>query len=139
MSIAICTKYLSNIQSLMTPACRFMLGKARYAAVIFLGVVGFDSLADDFRVVLKNHVFVPAEIIVPAGKKVRLVIYNQDESAEEFDSFDLNREKVLFPNKKAVIFIGPLKAGRYEYFGEFHPESAQGVVIAKSMEEIKND
>nr|WP_210562362.1 cupredoxin domain-containing protein [Psychrosphaera aestuarii] len=116
-----------------------MLGKARYAAVIFLGVVGFDSLADDFRVVLKNHVFVPAEIIVPAGKKVRLVIYNQDESAEEFDSFDLNREKVLFPNKKAVIFIGPLKAGRYEYFGEFHPESAQGVVIAKSMEEIKND
>lgn len=137
--IGIHSNLIINNPTLVKRACRALLMKITSVAVACLALVGFETFAEDYRLVLKNHVFVPAELIIPAEKKVRLVIYNQDDSAEEFDSFDLNREKVLFPNKKAVIFIGPLKAGRYEYFGEFHPDSAQGVVIAKSKEEIKND
>jgi len=30
-----------------------------------------------------------------------------------------------------VIFIGPLPPGRYPYFGEFHPETAQGLIIVE--------
>ena len=137
--IGIHSNLIINNPTLVKRACRALLMKITSVAVACFALVGFETFAEDYRLVLKNHVFVPAELIIPAEKKVRLVIYNQDDSAEEFDSFDLNREKVLFPNKKAVIFIGPLKAGRYEYFGEFHPDSAQGVVIAKSKEEIKND
>jgi hypothetical protein len=33
--------------------------------------------------------------------------------------------------RKATIFIGPLRPGKYPYFGEFHPETAQGVIIAE--------
>ena len=80
---------------------------------------------------LKNHLFYPEKIIIPVNKKVKLIIYNRDDSVEEFDSFDLNREKVIFPKQKAVIFIGPLPAGEYNFFGEFHPNSAQGTVVIK--------
>ena len=37
----------------------------------------------------------------------------------------------LAPKTKAAILIGPLKAGRYEFVGEFHEATAKGVVIAE--------
>ncbi|MEC7470869.1 MAG: cupredoxin domain-containing protein, partial [Pseudomonadota bacterium] len=48
---------------------------------------------------------------------------------EEFDSFALNREKVVFGQAKANLFIGPLPPGRYPFFGQYHPTTAQGEVI----------
>lgn len=85
----------------------------------------------EVTLVIKNHQFTPAEVKVPAGKKVKLIVDNQDSTAEEFDSHALNREKVIAPNSRAVIFIGPLKPGRYEFVGEFHQATAKGVVIAE--------
>jgi hypothetical protein len=81
---------------------------------------------------LKDHLFFPAVITIPPNEKVKLIIYNRDTTPEEFDSFDLNREKVIFPNKKAVIFIGPLPVGEYQFFGEFNPNSAKGTISVKS-------
>jgi Cupredoxin-like domain len=85
----------------------------------------------EFAIQLRQHRFTPTEIRVPAGVKVKLVIDNQDGSAEEFDSFALNREKIIFPNSKGIVFIGPLKPGRYEFIGEFNRSTASGVVIAE--------
>lgn len=95
--------------------------------------LSFSVLAKkpEFVIELKDHLFYPSEIEIPAHKKVKLIIYNRDDTPEEFDSFDLNREKVIFPHKKGVIFVGPLSPGRYEFFGEFNPNSAKGVVIVK--------
>lgn len=84
-----------------------------------------------FQLVLENHVFTPAELTIPANKKVKIVINNKDDTAEEFDSFDLNRERVIFANRNAIIFVGPLPIGQYEFFGEYHPNSARGVVIVE--------
>lgn len=81
---------------------------------------------------LKDHLFFPAVITIPPNEKIKLIIYNRDTTPEEFDSFDLNREKVIFPNKKAVIFIGPLPEGEYQFFGEFNPNSAKGTISVKS-------
>lgn len=86
----------------------------------------------EFVIVLKNHLFYPAEITIPSNQKVKLIIDNQDDGIEEFDSFSLNREKVLFPKKKSTIYIGPLSPGNYRFFGEYHPESAKGVVIVSA-------
>lgn len=83
----------------------------------------------EYVIELKEHLFYPSEIKIPADRKVKLVIHNHDQTPEEFDSFDLNREKVIFPNKKAVIFIGPLPPGRYGFFGEYNPNTAKGSVI----------
>lgn len=91
------------------------------------------SIAADPEIplVIKDHRFVPEEVKVPAGKKVKLVIDNQDSSSEEFESHELNREKVIPGNSKAHVFIGPLNPGKYPFYGEFNEKTARGVVIAE--------
>lgn len=99
----------------------------------FLAFLPYVALAADAEatLVIKNHRFAPAELKLPAGQKVKLVVDNQDATPEEFESHDLNREKVIAPNSKASIFIGPLKPGRYAFIGEFNEATAKGVVIAE--------
>lgn len=84
-----------------------------------------------YEIEIREHLFYPAELTIPAGQKVKLVVLNRDVTSEEFESFELNREKVIMGKRKAIIFIGPLRPGRYPYFGEFHPETAQGIIIAE--------
>lgn len=83
---------------------------------------------DEFVITLENHLFKPAVIEIPANTKVKLRFINLDSTPEEIDSFDMNREKVVFGNSKATIFVGPLEPGNYEFFGEFHPQTAVGTV-----------
>jgi hypothetical protein len=80
---------------------------------------------------IKDHLFNPSEIVIPADTKVKLVINNLDPTAEEFESYELNREKVINGGRKAVIFIGPLAPGEYPFFGEFYPKTAQGKVLVQ--------
>lgn len=84
-----------------------------------------------FTLTLKNHRFVPAQVVVPANTKVKLLIVNEDATPEEFESHELNREKIVTGKGKITVFLGPLKPGKYPFFGEFHPKTAQGVLIAK--------
>ena len=84
--------------------------------------------APEFKIEIKNHLFFPAELTIPADTKVKLRIFNRDETNEEFESYDLNREKVIMGNSQTVIFVGPLKPGSYEFFGEFYPKTAQGKI-----------
>lgn len=85
----------------------------------------------DYTLVIKDHRFQPAELIIPAGKKIKLSVENKDATPEEFESHPLNREKVIAGNGTATIYIGPLEPGRYPFFGEFNEATAQGVIIAK--------
>jgi hypothetical protein len=85
----------------------------------------------EFALIIKDHRFVPTDLKVPAGQKFKLVVHNQDATPEEFESHDLNREKVIAPNSKAGIFIGPLKPGKYSFVGEFNQATAKGVLIAE--------
>jgi hypothetical protein len=85
----------------------------------------------EMNLTIKDHQFTPSELKVPAGKKVKLIIENQDNTPEEFESHSLNREKVIPAKSKGTVFIGPLKAGKYEFIGEFNSATAKGVVIAE--------
>lgn len=85
----------------------------------------------EVTLVIKNHRFEPAEVKVPSGQKIKLVVHNQDSTPEEFESHSLNREKVIPGGQKATLFIGPLKPGRYSFYGEYNEKTAQGVVIAE--------
>ena len=93
-----------------------------YSAVAKTPVIEID---------IKDHLFSPSEIVIPADTKVKLVINNLDPTPEEFESYELNREKVINGSRKAVIFIGPLSPGEYPFFGEFYPKTAQGKVIVE--------
>jgi len=101
-------------------------------SIALFAFTSFSSAADfEATVVIKDHRFNPAEVHVPAGRKIRLVVDNQDATAEEFESHELNREKVIPGRAKATIFIGPLKPGRYPFVGEFNEATARGALIAK--------
>ena len=85
----------------------------------------------DFTLAIKSHRFQPSELTVPSGKKIKLTVENKDDTPEEFESYPLNREKVIVGNGKATIYIGPLEPGRYPFFGEFNEATAQGAIVAK--------
>lgn len=85
----------------------------------------------DFTLDIRDHRFEPAELRVPAGKKIRLTVRNNDDTPEEFESHPLNREKVVPGKGKVLIYIGPLAAGRYPFFGEFNPKTAIGTIVAE--------
>lgn len=82
-----------------------------------------------FRLEIRDHLFYPPEFDVPAGKKFRLLVVNNDPTPEEFESYELNREKVIMGGSSVTIFIGPLAPGHYPFFGEFNPKTAQGKII----------
>lgn len=84
-----------------------------------------------FELVIKDHKFIPDHLQVPSGVKIRLVVKNQDPTPEEFESYALNREKVIPGNAQALIYIGPLEPGVYPFFGEFNQKSAQGKITAE--------
>lgn len=80
---------------------------------------------------IRDHLFYPAELLLPANQKIKLLVINEDPTPEEFESYELNREKVILGNSKTVIFIGPLVAGEYPFFGEFNMSTAQGKIIVR--------
>lgn len=102
------------------------------AALLTLSVIGTATAAEpEALLVIKNHRFEPAELKVPAGQRVKLVVHNQDSTPEEFESHTLNREKVIPGGARATIYIGPLKPGRYDFFGEYNEATAKGAIVAE--------
>lgn len=75
--------------------------------------------------------FTPHTVIVPAGKKFKLRVTNKGPAVEEFESTDLNREQIVVPGHHIIVFLGPLAPGRYKFFGDFHPNTARGVIVAR--------
>lgn len=103
------------------------------AFILFTFLPMAASAADlpEFALTIQNHRFSPAELAIPANTKVKLVVTNKDATAEEFESHELNREKIVAGGATINVYVGPLKAGRYPYFGDFNQATAQGVLIAR--------
>ena len=107
----------------------------RLLPVVALALAAFAAGAPaaepEVLLVIKGNRFEPTELQVPAGQRIKLVVHNQDSTPEEFESHSLNREKVVPAGAKVTIFVGPLKPGRYEFYGEYHEATAKGVVVAE--------
>src|SRR5512146_485074 len=104
----------------------------RQVLIALLFIPAVSVAADtEYRLSIHEHRFEPAELRVPAGKRIRLTIVNQDPEAEEFESYELHREKLIPGNSSGTVYIGPLEPGRYPFFGDFHPKTTTGVVIAE--------
>ena len=106
-------------------------------ALILTGLAGFLMLgatmvrADDYVLTIKDHRFTPTEIKIPANKRVQITVVNEDPTPEEFESHEMKVEKVIPGKSKGVVRVGPLKPGRYPFFGEFHEATAKGTLIAE--------
>ena len=115
----------------MRPAQKMTLLRIRFYCLVLIS--GFaqsvTAATAEYEIEIRDHLFYPSELTIPAGVKIRLRIINNDETPEEFESFELNREKVILGKKSGIVFIGPLEPGEYPFFGEFYPKTAQGKVI----------
>jgi hypothetical protein len=100
-------------------------------AVTLGGITPAAQAGDDIAITIKDHRFASAEINLPAGQKVILRVTNEDATPEEFESDDLDIEKVIAGQQSTTIQVGPLKAGRYEFYGEYHEDTAKGAIVVK--------
>ena len=103
----------------------------RHAVALLLLVLAAVAAADDHGIPLGVHDagFAPAEVKAPAGARVRLEVSNHTGSAIEFESFELNRERVIQPGQTVNIYVSGLSAGRYEFFDDFHQERRGALVV----------
>lgn len=86
----------------------------------------------EVRITIRNHRFEPAEIEVPAGRPLRLIVTNADSTPEEFESVGLGVERIIPGGATATLMTRPLRANRnYKFFGEFNQDTAQGRFIVK--------
>jgi hypothetical protein len=98
-----------------------------------LGALPNPTRAEDIatiQVVIRDHRFIPAEIHVLSGKPTFLEIVNNDPTPEEFESGVLAIEKVITGGGHARIRLRPLAPGQYKFIGEFHPDTASGVIVS---------
>jgi hypothetical protein len=80
---------------------------------------------------IKDHKYSPELLEVKAGERFKIRVTNEDPSSEEFESRSMIIEKFIGPKRSIVITLGPLKPGEYDFFGDFHPDTAKGKIIAK--------
>jgi len=104
-------------------------------ALTFFFLLSAVSYADEDVVVLKisiqDHRFSPTELHAPAGKPLSIAVTNNDDSTEEFESYDFDREQRIKGKETGIVKLGPMKPGRYPFFGDFHRKTAQGVLVVE--------
>ena len=89
------------------------------------------AVADDSTsLTIRNHHFEPRTITVKAGVKVAISVTNAGTEPAEFESSELNREKVIPPGKTVTIYVGPLEPGTYPFFDDFD-QANTGQIVAR--------
>lgn len=84
-----------------------------------------------FEVVVRDGVFYPARIEVPAGRRVKLVLVNEGPGPLEFENDEMHIEKVIGPDVRSFIVLPSLQPGRYDFNDEYNPITGELTVIAK--------
>ncbi len=80
---------------------------------------------------VENGHFTPETVSVAAGQRFKIVVTNKGSGPEEFESLELRKETVLAPGVTRALVFAPLKPGIYKFFGDFHPDTAKGQIVAK--------
>ena len=84
-----------------------------------------------FKLLIKNGRLIPQTLEVPAQTRFRLEVTNEGPGAAEFESLELKKELVLAPGVTRSLVFVPMKPGSYKFFDDFHPETGQGLIVAK--------
>ncbi|HEY3912053.1 MAG TPA: cupredoxin domain-containing protein [Stellaceae bacterium] len=102
-----------------------------WAAAVLVFAAASPTLADppSFAIALKNSQFIPSQLQIPAGTKVKLIVSNDNSTPSEFESSQFHREKVVPPGQQVIVFVGPLDPGSYEFFDDFHPQTRGHLIV----------
>lgn len=79
--------------------------------------------------------FIPGYIKLHNKSKTRLVIKNLDSIPAEFESANLNREKIVPAKSEIKVMLPALKPGKYEFMNDFN-QDATGVIEVVNFEDF---
>lgn len=111
-----------------------------FALALLVAAVGLTAAAAEspqepapvavIEIRFEHHRFSPEKVEVPAGVPLALRVINASNERIEFESFKLNREKVVAPNATLVVHLPALRPGRYDFFDDFHSDVPEGTIVA---------
>lgn len=107
---------------------RYLICSTALCALLLLSAA---ARAEDYVITINGNRFVPQELMIPANTKVKITVKNLDATPAEFESYDLNREKIVAAHSEIIVFVGPLSPGSYAYFDDFHRDTTKAVITAK--------
>jgi plastocyanin len=125
---------MKHIALMIFAAALFIITPARAADEAPAVNAATDAAATDLvelTLAIKHHAFEPATLTAPAGKRIKIIIDNQDPTAEQFDSPDLGHEKVVEGNSQGELMLTPLNPGTYNFIGKLHDDTATGTLVVK--------
>lgn len=109
-----------------------LMHRLLFVFYLFWFNIAVASDVEMHEIQIKDHKFIPNVITASPGKLIKLKVTNLDSTVEEFESFDLKREKIVPSNGGSItVTLGPLKPGEYSFFGEFNMDTAQGKLIIR--------
>jgi hypothetical protein len=110
-----------------------VLKKLAFSCLFIAAVhlIAKETPVEVFEIRFESHGFTPRSLVVPAGHPVRIRVINASAERIEFESFKLNREKVIEPGKEVTVDLPPLKAGKYDFYDDFHADVPEGEIVAK--------
>ena len=82
-----------------------------------------------YHLLIKDHQFVPKQLVVATGKPIQLVVTNKNTVPSEFESTSLHQEKIVFNGSSSTVYIGALTSGKYDFFDDFH-HASKGALVA---------
>lgn len=104
--------------------------RAVVPALLLICTVPAFAEEPTIAITLRDHQFVPAEVPIPSGVKVQLMIRNEQAIPAEFESTSLHREKIVAAGGGVSVFVGPLDPGRYEFFDDFN-QATRGFLVVR--------
>jgi Cupredoxin-like domain len=96
-----------------------------------VGMADPETKRKALEIRFENHKFSPQTLVVPADRALQITVLNLSSERIEFESFKLNREKVVEPGASITLKLPPLRAGSYDFFDDFHSDVPEGAIIAK--------
>jgi plastocyanin len=110
--------------------------RRRFATGLALAALAFATMAPasaqeaSYAITIRDGRFDPSTLNVKAGVKFKLTVTNATAKSAEFESAELNREKVIPAGTSGSLYIGPLEPGTYPFFDDFN-QSNRGQIVAK--------
>ena len=105
----------------------------RYFLITTLFLITNQAFAEDgtYNITFNESRFEPQRLKIPANKKITLNVKNLSNEAIEFESFKLNREKVIAPNEAINIYLPELSSGTYDFYDDFHNNVVEGQIVVE--------
>lgn len=104
-----------------------------FVAVLLATAIGAEAASHALELRFEHQHFTPQTLRVPAGKPLALKVVNASKETIEFESFRLDRERVVTPGETITVHLPALQPGSYDFYDDFHQNVPQGAIVARQQ------